>query len=140
MSLKKMLGSANVCTTLLVLVASFPGGAVATGFLCTVREAHQLTDQGGLRRDSWYESELSKRPFSVNRERGVVTGMPMDNAWATDIHVLSHGGDASAFKVLSIRAKDDPHYLRIDVFQRGIEKPFVGHTGSSVFVGTCRRM
>jgi len=54
---------------LLVAVAWFPGIAVAAGFLCTVREAYQLTDQGALRRDSWYESELSKRPFSVNRER-----------------------------------------------------------------------
>jgi hypothetical protein len=64
----------------------------------------------------------------------------MDNAWATDIRVLDSGGDANAFKVLSIRAKDDPHYLRIDVFRGGTEKPFVGHTGASVFVGTCRSM
>jgi len=62
----------------------------------------------------------------------------MAAASATDIRVLSQGSDTSALKVLSIRAKDDPYYLRIDVFREDLEKPFVAYKASEIFVGACK--
>ena len=123
---------------ILTILALAPGLAIADGYLCVVKEAYLISPHGTLRRDSVYETALSKRPSSVNRDRGVITGGPMDNKWATDIRVLDRGSDSSALKILSIRAMDDPYYLRVNVFHDGLDKSFVGHTGSEIFVGTCK--
>jgi hypothetical protein len=111
---------------------------LAAGFLCTVREVYVLTDTGAMNRDKNYEALLQGRNFAVDRSRGTVTGIPLENVYATEIRVLAQGGESSAFKVLSLRANDDPYLLRIDVFVSGNEKPFIGTKGNEIFAGSCR--
>jgi hypothetical protein len=123
---------------LLPFIGLLPAIGLADGFSCSVNEVYSLTDSGVMRRDKSYESLLSGRSFSVDRTRGVITGYPLDNSSATEIRVLSLGNEASSFKVLSIRAKDDPYYLRIDVFRARPDIPFVGFKGDEVFSGICR--
>ena len=131
---------ASTKTRLLLLpfIVLFPVVGLADGFSCSVNEVYSLADSGAMRRDKSYESLLSGRRFSVDRTRGVITGYPLDNSSATEIRVLSLGNEASSFKVLSIRANDDPYYLRIDVFRAGSDIPFVGFKGEEVFSGVCR--
>ena len=103
-----------------------------------MRDVYTMASTGLMQRDEWYASKLAGRTFAVDRERGKITGVPLDNTWATDIRVLHRGSESSSFRVLSFRAKDDPHYLRIDAFQGGIEFPFIAYKGLEIFSGTCR--
>lgn len=130
----------NMSRVISALLCFYPMIALGDGYSCAVRNIYVLDSSGSMKPEEKYASLLSARSFTVDRQRGVITGPPLDNTQTTEVRVLNLGSSSSAFKVLSLRASDDPIYFRIDVYRGGTEFPFVGYKGSEVFTGVCRAL
>ncbi len=109
-------------------------------YLCAVKQAFELSDDGTYEKGHHIEKEAVGKVFTVKRETGVITGY-MRNDYHAVPKVLANGSNENSFHVISMKSHEigsaSVHYLTIREFHDGKAKPFKYVIDSTTLTGTC---
>ena len=139
--------TSHVAFTILFSCLNCSASAGEFAYTCEVRHLYGLEKNGSLK--TFPESELEKlmkeSSFSVSRETGVLTGnfASMDTSLAKSTHVINRGSKENSFETVADFGdfKNGTHpyqFLKIEEFQKGVQKPFVLMDVNGIVTGICR--
>lgn len=110
-------------------------------YICEFKAIYQINDESVLKNIKW--SGMISKKFTINKKSGVIENITSAPWLYKDsvAQVISEGSENSSLTILytADAALGGVHsaLVRIEEFNKNIEKPFIVSSGSNIYLGTC---
>lgn len=127
----------------LVLCLALPASAWAgeSTYLCTIKQAMDLTDDGRFEKHDGFWNVTIGKTFTVNRTTGEMIGHPFSSRhYLGGVEILNPGSSENSYQALvrSGGPNISVMYIYIKEYHEGTAKPFWGNGDyRTIFSGTC---
>jgi hypothetical protein len=108
-------------------------------YKCQIKQVNEVSKNGNTVPHTGMYKQLVGKYFSINRSTGEMEGLPFTSRSFPHIDVIDKGGNGDAYK--SILKSRGPHvwvkYMRVEEYEKGKLKPFMGIDGNNIYSGIC---